>query len=63
MPAPAEASEDAVYVACLTELAKQGDLEETVGRLAQEWSGRIDIRLLGPLAPYDFVVTGTPRSA
>ncbi|MGH3757909.1 GvpL/GvpF family gas vesicle protein [Actinophytocola sp.] len=49
--------EDAVHLACLAETAKQADLEEAVGRLAQEWDDRVSLRLLGPLAPYDFVVS------
>ncbi|MFD2420934.1 GvpL/GvpF family gas vesicle protein [Amycolatopsis pigmentata] len=49
--------EDALYIACLGETAKQGDLEEAVDELAKDWEGRVNLRLLGPLAPYDFVVT------
>lgn len=48
---------DAVHVAVLAEVGRQGDLESTVGKLAENWEGRVDVRLLGPLAPYDFVVT------
>ncbi|HEX6355726.1 GvpL/GvpF family gas vesicle protein [Actinophytocola sp.] len=48
--------EDAVHVACLIDLEKQPDLESTVERLAQEWADRVSVRLLGPLAAYDFVV-------
>ncbi len=49
--------EDAVHVACLANRAAQSELENTVGRLADEWDGRVSMRLLGPLAPYEFVVT------
>ena len=52
--------EDAVHLACLAETANQTDLEAAVGKLAQEWEGRADVRLLGPLAAYDFVVTARP---
>ncbi|HKS49758.1 MAG TPA: GvpL/GvpF family gas vesicle protein [Amycolatopsis sp.] len=48
--------EDAVHIACLSETAKQADLESSVGELARAWEGRVKLRLLGPLAPYDFVV-------
>lgn len=48
---------DAVHVACLGERAKQSKLEETVGQLAGEWEDRVNMRLLGPLAAYDFVTT------
>ncbi|GLY65130.1 GvpL/GvpF family gas vesicle protein [Amycolatopsis taiwanensis] len=51
--------EDAFNIACLTEIAKQADLEAAVDQLAREWEGRVGVRLLGPLAPYDFVVTRT----
>jgi hypothetical protein len=49
--------EDAVHVACLAETAQQPDLETIVGELADKWSGRVAMRLMGPLAPYDFVST------
>lgn len=48
---------DAVHVAVLAEVDRHGDLEASVEKLAKEWDGRIKMRLLGPLAPYDFVVT------
>jgi hypothetical protein len=48
--------EDAVHVACLIDLEKQPDLESVVEQLAEEWAGRVSVRLLGPLAAYDFVV-------
>lgn len=52
--------EDAAHVACLGETAKQGELENAMSKLASEWSGRVNVRLLGPLAPYDFVVARQP---
>lgn len=54
---------DAAHVAFLAEIARQGDLEEAVGRLADEGSGRVDVRLLGPLAAYDFVITTQGQEA
>jgi Gas vesicle synthesis protein GvpL/GvpF len=48
--------EDAVHVACLVDLAKQDDLESALDELAQKWGDRVAVRLLGPLAPYDFVI-------
>jgi hypothetical protein len=53
--------EDAANIAVLAETGKQADLEQAVGDLAREWEGRIDLRLLGPMAPYDFVVTQAPE--
>jgi hypothetical protein len=49
--------EDAVHVACLAETDKESELEDAVERLAGEWEDRVDLRLLGPLAAYDFVVS------
>jgi hypothetical protein len=49
--------EDAVHVACLAETERESELEDAVGRLAAEWRDRVEIRLLGPLAAYDFVVS------
>lgn len=51
---------DAVHVAFLVDLDSAQDLEETVDQLASDWSGRIELQLLGPLAAYDFVGTTTP---
>ncbi|TQC46273.1 GvpL/GvpF family gas vesicle protein [Rhodococcus sp. WS4] len=53
--------EEAAQVAVLVEVARQEELEKAVGALAEEWDGRVDMRLLGPLAPYDFVVTAKPE--
>ncbi|MEU7629996.1 GvpL/GvpF family gas vesicle protein [Nocardia sp. NPDC049220] len=47
--------EDAVHVAVLIELSRQRDLEETLAQLAEEWDGRVEMSLLGPMAAYDFV--------
>jgi Gas vesicle synthesis protein GvpL/GvpF len=52
--------EDAVHLACLVEIARQEEFESAVERIADEWEGRVQFRLLGPLAPYDFVVSKVP---
>ncbi|WP_243754394.1 GvpL/GvpF family gas vesicle protein [Labedaea rhizosphaerae] len=49
--------QQAVHLACLAETERQDELESVVDELAAEWEGRVEIRLLGPLAAYDFVVT------
>ena len=46
---------DAAHVAFLVPAASAADLERAVDRLAAEWGGRINLRLFGPLAAYDFV--------
>ncbi|KWX62485.1 GvpL/GvpF family gas vesicle protein [Mycobacterium sp. NAZ190054] len=52
---------DAVHLALLIEVARQAELEEVVDRLNKEWGDLVTLRLLGPLAPYDFVVTTNPE--
>ncbi|WP_426512803.1 GvpL/GvpF family gas vesicle protein [Dactylosporangium sp. McL0621] len=42
---------DAAYVSVLADLDREGDLERALGGLAE----RLQVRLLGPLAAYDFV--------
>ncbi|GAC01521.1 putative gas vesicle synthesis protein GvpF [Gordonia namibiensis NBRC 108229] len=53
--------EDAANVAILLETERQQDLEHAVGTLGEQWDGRVEVRLLGPLAAYDFVMTRTPE--
>ncbi|RVX40435.1 gas vesicle protein GvpL/GvpF [Nonomuraea polychroma] len=50
--------QDAVHVALLVEKDRQAELEQTVADFAGRWAGRVEFRLLGPLAAYDFVVSG-----
>ncbi|HWG60494.1 MAG TPA: GvpL/GvpF family gas vesicle protein [Streptosporangiaceae bacterium] len=52
---------DAVHLAVLVDTARQGDLEAAVGKLAGDWAGRVTTRLLGPMAPYDFVASSSPE--
>jgi gas vesicle protein GvpL/GvpF len=47
-------------VAVLMDTARQADLERAVGKLARDWDQRAGLRLVGPIAPYDFVVALTP---
>lgn len=58
---PPSHEEDAVHVALLVEMAKREDLEEAVDKIAQAWKGRVNLRLLGPMAAYDFVVAQHPE--
>jgi len=44
-------------VALLVETSRRDDLEQALSDLASDWEGRIGIRLLGPMAPYDFTTT------
>lgn len=52
---------DAVNIAVLMKASDQGDLEQAVGKIAQDWTDRVNVRLLGPMAPYDFVATLQPE--
>ena len=38
-------------------------IENTVQRLADDWDGRVELRLIGPMAAYDFVGTANPAAA
>jgi Gas vesicle synthesis protein GvpL/GvpF len=46
---------DAVNVALLVPALRQADLEQAIADLEQDWDERIELRLLGPLAPWDFI--------
>ncbi|MFD2355504.1 GvpL/GvpF family gas vesicle protein [Nonomuraea ferruginea] len=48
---------EAAHVAALVERDRQAEFEQAVDELARRWSGRVEVRLLGPMAPYDFVGT------
>lgn len=49
---------DAVNLAVLLDLDKEDDLMAAVGELGQRWQGRVELRVLGPMAAYDFVTAG-----
>lgn len=51
---------DAVYAAFLVETGKADALRQAVEQLADQWQDRIELRLLGPLAAYDFVGASAP---
>lgn len=51
---------DAVHIAFLVDLGSADALEQAVEELARDWGDRIELRLLGPMAAYDFVGTTTP---
>ena len=51
---------DAVHLALLAEITRQADLEQVLSDLASNWEGRVEMRLLGPQAPYDFTPNPLP---
>jgi Gas vesicle synthesis protein GvpL/GvpF len=48
---------DAVHVALLVGADQEKEMEKAIDGLAQRWAGRVEVRLLGPMAAYDFVET------
>ena len=58
---PATDELDAAHVAVLVDVDRRAELEDALGDLGQKWSGRVELRLLGPMAPYDFVVAAAPE--
>lgn len=58
---PPTHEEDAVHIAVLVELARQDELEQVLTELAENWDGRVELSLLGPMAAYDFVVSPEPE--
>jgi hypothetical protein len=46
---------DAVHVAFLLDNSQARRLEQVVSEIARQWQGRIALRVLGPMAAYDFV--------
>ncbi|GAA4253587.1 GvpL/GvpF family gas vesicle protein [Dactylosporangium darangshiense] len=50
---------DVAAVAVLAETGREKELVHAVQELARRWAGRVEVRLLGPVAPYDF--TAEPR--
>ena len=52
---------DAAHVAFLVDTDRESEMEEAIEDLARDWEGRIDVRLLGPMAAYDFVGSMLPE--
>ncbi|MFD0887655.1 GvpL/GvpF family gas vesicle protein, partial [Streptosporangium algeriense] len=52
--------QDAVHVAFLVETDRLAEFERVVEEFGDRWADRVTVRLLGPLAPYDFVTTPQP---
>jgi hypothetical protein len=52
---------DAAYVAFLVETDEESEMQQAIEDLARDWEGRIEVRLLGPMAAYDFVGSVLPE--
>jgi Gas vesicle synthesis protein GvpL/GvpF len=46
---------DAVHVAFLVDSSQVDELKQVAGDLGSRWEGLVELRVLGPMAPYDFV--------
>jgi hypothetical protein len=51
---------DAVHVAFLVRVGQEKEIERVVKDLGAEWEGRVELRLLGPMAAYDFIGATEP---
>ena len=54
---------DAVHAAFLVEMSTAEALRQAVQQLADQWQDRVDLRLIGPLAAYDFVGAAAPTAS
>jgi hypothetical protein len=52
--------QDAVHLALLVDRAHKEKLGRLVDQTAATWGDRVRLRLLGPMAPYDFATTAPP---
>jgi len=52
---------DAVHVAFLVRVDQEKEIERAVKDLGEQWDGRVELRLLGPMAAYDFIAASEPR--
>jgi Gas vesicle synthesis protein GvpL/GvpF len=51
---------DAVHVAFLLDTGQEKELDKVAEDLARTWDGRVELRVLGPMAAYDFAGTTEP---
>lgn len=47
----------AVHLAVLVRRDRRSDFEQAVDSLGDDWDGRVTLRLIGPVAPFDFLPT------
>lgn len=51
---------DAAHVAFLVDEGQEEGMEKAIEGLAGNWEGRVELRLMGPMAAYDFAGTTEP---
>ncbi|MFF0813750.1 GvpL/GvpF family gas vesicle protein [Rhodococcus sp. NPDC003318] len=54
---------DAVHLAVLIKLDAEEDLGSALSPVADDWSERVELRVVGPMAAYDFVAAPAPDEA
>jgi len=52
----AASEQDSFQIAVLVTSEKGADFERSICKIAPEWRGRLGLQLIGPMAPYDFVL-------
>lgn len=60
---PPTHEEEVADIAVLVPVAKQDELMRLIGDLAEQWRGRVDLRVVGPLAAWDFVAAEGPDAS
>ena len=52
---------DAAHVAFLVDESQELRMDRATADLARQWQGRVELRVLGPMAAYDFVAAPAPE--
>lgn len=52
-----DGEDGAIHLAVLVRRDKRSDFEQAVDSLGDDWDERVALRLIGPVAPYDFLPT------
>ncbi|EME22222.1 GvpL/GvpF family gas vesicle protein [Rhodococcus triatomae] len=52
---------DAVHLAVLLDVSAETDLGSALSSIADDWAQRTELRVLGPMAAYDFVTAPAPE--
>ncbi|WP_067824955.1 GvpL/GvpF family gas vesicle protein [Nocardia inohanensis] len=60
---PPTHEEEVADIAVLVPVAKQDELMRMINDLAEQWRGRVDMRVVGPLAAWDFVAAEGPDAS
>ncbi|MFD0000575.1 GvpL/GvpF family gas vesicle protein [Nocardia sp. NPDC127526] len=58
---PPTHEEEVADIAVLVPLEQEQELQRLVNGLGEQWAGRVDMRVVGPLAAWDFVAAEAPE--